>query len=345
MRWFHVIPMLLASLSATPLSASDELATTTVERVAMPLEYQVDGVVEARRKATVSAEISGKVEAVNFDIDDRVEQGAVLLRIGDREYRAGVQRARAALAEAEANLQEAKLKYDRSANLLQQKLIAQSAYDAVSAGYKAAQARLESARASLEQAEQQLERTVIRAPYSGVVVERHIEPGESIMPGQPFLTGYAPGVLRVSANVPQSRIASLRSRREVRVVLRDGRSFDVERVIIHPFANPQNHSFPVRLDLAGPVEDLYPGMLVKVNLSIGDTARLLLPRTALVSRAEINAVYVRADDGRLSLRQVRPGKRFDDRVEILAGLSAGEAVALDPVRAGIELKRQARPAQ
>lgn len=344
MRWNPVLLLLGYTLAITPIAANAELATAIAERVSMPLEYQVDGVVEARRQATISAEVSGKVEEVNFDIDDRVEKGEVVLRISDREYRARVKQARAALAEADANLQEAKLKYDRSASLLQKNLIAKSAIDEASASYKAAQARLASARANLEQAEEQLERTVVRAPYSGVVVDRHVEPGESILPGQPFLTGYEPGILRVSANVPQSRIASLRDRREVRVVLEDSRSFAVERVIIHPFANPKNHSFPVRLDLAPATDGLFPGMLVKVNLSIGDTTRLLLPQQALVSRAEINAVYVLDANGRLSLRQVRPGKRFDERIEILAGLSDGEVVALDPVRAGIELKRQGRQA-
>jgi hypothetical protein len=66
----------------------------------------------------------------------------------------------------------------------------------------------------------------------------------------------------------------------------------------------------------------------------------LVPSQALVSRAEIDALYVVDKEGRLALRQVRRGSRFDDQIEILAGLDAGENIALDPVRAGIELKRQ-----
>jgi hypothetical protein len=81
-------------------------------------------------------------------------------------------------------------------------------------------------------------------------------------------------------------------------------------------------------------------MLVKVVVDIGDTTRLLVPTQALVSRAEIDALYVADKDGRLALRQVRRGSRYGDQIEILAGLDAGENIALDPVRAGIELKRQ-----
>ena len=243
--------------------------------------------------------------------------------------------------EARAGLQDAELEFKRNQDLRQQKLISQAVFDRARANLKAAQARQDSAAANLARAEEQLGYTEVRAPYSGVVVERHVEPGEAVNPGQPIMSGYAVGQLRVTAHVPQSMIGSLREHRRARVVLlEDGSSIEVERITIHPFADPRNHSFPVRLDLPGIEQPLYPGMLVKVAVTVGSTERLLLPRQALVSRAEVNAVYVIGADGQLSLRQVRPGNLFDDRIEILAGLDVDEIVALDPVRAGIEHKRQ-----
>ena len=173
------------------------------------------------------------------------------------------------------------------------------------------------------------------------LVERHVEPGETVNPGQPIISGYAGGQLRVIAQVPQSMIGNLRERRSARVVvLEDGASIEVGRITIYPFADPKNHAFPVRLDLPPMDNGLHPGMLVKVAVAIGDTERLLLPQEALVSRAEVNAVYVIDDAGKLSFRQVRPGNRYGEQVEILAGLDENETVALDPVRAGIEHKRQ-----
>lgn len=322
-------------------AAAEALKTVVSERTEMPLIYQVDGVVEARQQATMSAEVAGKIEMVNFDVDDYVEQGQVILRIRDREYRASQRQASAALDEAKASLQDAQREFKRSSDLRNKKLISQADFDRADANLQAAEARKLSAEASLARAEEQLGYTVVRAPYSGVVVERHVEPGESVNPGQPIVTGYALGQLRVSANVPQSLISGLRQNRFARVVLlEDGRSIDAEKITIHPFADPQSHSFPIRLDLPEIKQGLYPGMLVKVELAIGTAERLLLPQDALVSRSEVNAVYVIDADGKLSLRQVRPGNRFGDRIEILAGLDANETVALDPVRAGIEHKRQ-----
>jgi len=321
--------------------AADPLDTAITKMLQMPLEYKIDGVIEARQQATLSAEVAGKIEAVNFDVDDFVKQGEVVLRIRDREYVAQQKQASAAVDEAKANLQDMQLAFKRNEGLRKQKLISQAVFDKSSANLQAAQARMASADANLAQADELLSHTVLRAPYSGVVVERHVEPGESVSPGHPIMTGYALGQLRVSANVPQSIIDGLRSHRLARVIiLEDNQSIEVSEITIHPFANPKNHSFPVRLELPKMERRLYPGMLVKVAITIGSTQRLVLPQRALVSRAEVNAVYLLDDDGKISFRQVRPGNRYGEQIEILAGLGEGETIALDPVSAGILHKRQ-----
>jgi RND family efflux transporter MFP subunit len=321
--------------------AATPLDTVTSKLLQMPLEYKIDGVIEARRQATLSAEVAGKIEAVNFDVDDFVKQGEIVLQIRDLDYVARQKKARAAVDEAKANLQDMRLEFKRNEGLRKQKLISLAVFDKSKANLQAAQARMASADANLTQADELLSHTVLRAPYSGVVVERHVEPGESVNPGQPIMTGYALGQLRVNANVPQSIISGLRRHRLARVILlEDEHSIEVSKITIHPFANPQNHSFPVRLQLPEMERRLYPGMLVKVAITIGSTERLVLPQQALVSRAEVNAVYVLDDDGKISFRQVRPGNRYGEQIEILAGLGEGETIALDPVSAGILHKRQ-----
>ncbi len=341
MRPIYLYLIVFAAIVPLHAGAGEPLRSFVSERVSVPLEFVVDGVVEARVQATLSAEVSGKIEAVYFDVDDIVEKGVVVLKIRDREYRAQRQKAGAALDEAKAGLVDVELEYKRNQDLRKQKLISQALFDKAAAALKTARARTAAAEATLVQAEEQLGFTTVRAPYSGVVVERHVEPGETTRPGQPIMSGYALGQLRVSARIPQSMIGGLRAHNSARImVIEDGSSIDVEKITIHPFADPQNHAFPVRLDLPGINKDLYPGMLVKVAISAGLTERLLLPRQALVSRTEVNAVYVIRADGSLSFRQVRPGNRYGERIEILAGLDANETVALNPVRAGIEFKRQ-----
>lgn len=334
---FALLLMPLLTYAETPLT----LAGVQAEAVVAPLEYRLDGVVEASKQATLSAEVAGRIEAVYFDVDDTVKKGEIILKIRDNEYRAQLKRAQATLAEAMANLQDTKQEFTRNRDLRQQKLISQAAFDKAKANYNASQARLQSAEANVSEAEEQFDHTIVRAPFSGVVVERHAESGELISPGQKIMTGYDRSKLRVIANVPQSIIAGVRKHQQVRIVLlEDNATIPVNRITIHPFANAQNHSFTVRLSIPATTDTLFPGMLVKVVFTLGETSRLLIPRESLVYRSEVSAVYVIDETGKVSFRQVRPGNPVGERIEILAGLEANETVALDPVRAGIQLKNQ-----
>ncbi|MCP3688844.1 MAG: HlyD family efflux transporter periplasmic adaptor subunit, partial [Gammaproteobacteria bacterium] len=174
---------------------------------------------------------------------------------------------------------------------------------------------------------------------------RHIELGESTSVGQPIMSGYAMGEFRSIVNVPQSIIGAVRKHQKVRVILLENQqTIDTRKLTIFPYADPQNHSFPVRVDLAETDQAVFPGMLVKVSFMIDQVQRLMVPRSALVQRSEVSGVYV-VSDSRVSLRQVRTGFGTDQQIEIVAGLDAGETIALDPVAAGIELKSQWKSTQ
>jgi multidrug efflux pump subunit AcrA (membrane-fusion protein) len=121
----------------------------------------------------------------------------------------------------------------------------------------------------------------------------------------------------------------------------NGQRIEASRLTVFPQASPTSGTFRARLDLPENATDLYPGMTVKAGFVVGETRRLLVPRGAMVERGEVTALYVLDDAGRAVLRQVRPGREFEGRVEILAGLSAGERVALDPFAAANRLAARA----
>jgi hypothetical protein len=120
------------------------------------------------------------------------------------------------------------------------------------------------------------------------------------------------------------------------------RRVESSAVTLFPAAQPETNTFRARIELPKDVEGLAPGMFVKVGLVTGEAERLLVPRSAIVERSEMRGVYVVAPDGRVTLRQVRLGHARGERVEILAGLVAGERVALDPVAAGLLARQPAR---
>ncbi|HSC12802.1 MAG TPA: efflux RND transporter periplasmic adaptor subunit [Rhodanobacteraceae bacterium] len=314
-----------------------DLATSVVAPERVPLELLWDGVVEAVNQATLSAQTSGRVVELPYDVDDYVPAGAVVVRFTDVEQQSGRKRAEALVASAEAASKSAEADYARLSEIYARKLIAKADLDKATERRDASRAALDSARAAVREAGQAVDYTVIRAPYSGIVTQRHVQVGESVRPGQPLISGISLGQLRVNVNVPQSDIEAIRQHRQAAVILdaATDKRVAAKAVVLFPYADPQTHSFKVRLELPEQETGLNPGMTVKTAFVIGDAERLLVPVAALVQRSEVSGLYVVGPNNAVTLLQVRLGHRFGDRIEVLSGLVAGARIANDPVAASL----------
>ena len=329
---------LLALLSAASSIAAVPLETITAKLEDGARERVWDGRVEAVNQATVSAQTSGRIAELPFDVNDYVEAGDVLMRFTDTEQKAALARAEAALQEANARLAEANQEFERFSKMIENNSVSQARFDQSRANRDAARARLNSARSSVETAQEQLEYTVIRAPYAGIVSERHVELGELVSPGQPVMSGLSLQSLRVNVDVPQSMFHAVRTIGKA-VAYVDGERIPAESMTFFPVADPAANTFRVRVNLPDGAATLYPGIFIKVGFVVGETQRLLVPQESVVRRSELSGLYV-VDGENVILRQVRLGREFGDSVEVIAGLGEGEAVATDPVAAGIYVKER-----
>ena len=324
----------LAVGEAPPVAAAAPapLATYTVGGDGAQGERLFDGLVEAVRSATLVAQTAGRVAEVLRDADDPVKSGEVILRLAGIEQRARLAQAEQALAEAGARATDARAEYTRMASVYEQKLVAKSAFDRAVADRDAAEARLSAARAGVSAAREEAGYTELRAPYAGVVTRRFVEPGEAVQPGQPLAEVVAPEALRVSIEVPQSVAEALR--KGPRATVHAGtQRITGERVTVFPAATSGSNTVRVRVDLPRQTAGLYPGMFAKVGFGLAGPAGLSVPAASIVRRSEMSAVYVVDTANQPRLRQVRLGRQQGSDYEVLAGLSAGERVALDPVRA------------
>lgn len=302
----------------------------TVERSALTESVRIDGTVEAVTGSKVSAQTSGTVVELPFEVNDRVTEGDLIARLDATEQRSRLHQAESGLAEAEAGLQDARQRFDRIESLLERNVASRSDFDQARNALSAARAQVTRAQGELDEAREQYSYTRIEAPYSGVVTERHVEIGESVNPGQPLLAGYALDDLRVVAPIPQHHAARVRDEGRVTVSLDDGEVLDTGELTLFPFADPGTHTFRLRIELVDPPGMLFPGMLVRVAVPAGERDALWIPEESLMRRGELRAVYVRGDADRPRLRQVRTGMHHDGRIEILSGLSEGEEVATRP---------------
>jgi RND family efflux transporter MFP subunit len=338
---FLTLSVLLAS--CLPAWAALPFATAKVGYQNIDKSYSTEATVEAVRQSTVSAQVSGRITAVNFDVGDTVKAGQVIVRIDPSELSQAVAGGRAQVAQAEAQLANAKANYERQVQLFQQKFISQAALDRATAEYHAAQAAAQAAKAGVGQTATVRSYTTLTAPFSGVVMARHVEVGEMATPGKPLMTGFDPTDLRVVANIPQYKLAEVQKSPKASVEIPSlNKWIEARGVTVLPSADTATHTVKVRIDLPENLSGVIPGIYARAYFSTGEARKLVIPYSAVQRRSEVTGVYVVDAKNRVSLRQLRLGEpTAKGEVEVLAGLNPGETIALDPVKAGIYAKSEA----
>jgi RND family efflux transporter MFP subunit len=306
--------------------AAQSLPTVVVEPHAVDLTLPVEATVEAVVQSTLTSQVSGRVMEMRVDAGQSVRKGELLMRIDARE-------ASEVAAGASAQYINAKANYERMQNLQKQNFISLAALDKAKADFEAAQAVRGQAGVSLGYAS-------VTAPISGIVAQRLIEQGETATPGRSLLTIYDPNGLRVTASIPQYQLPQMRNVKQARIEFPElGQWIEAKAVSLLPTADVATHVSQVRVALPANLKDVIPGMFARVHFVVGRAQRLTVPVAAVVRRGEVAAVYVQNEQGAMSLRQLRLGEMSaGGEIEVLAGLTSGERVVLDPIKAGIALK-------
>ena len=331
----------LALLSGTSVQAQGvQVPTVQIAARSVSTGYEIDGVIEPVKQSVISAQASGRVVKLLVKMGDQVKAGQLLATIDDRETTVGVQRSQAQLTQSEAELRNAQMNFERTRDLRAQGFVSQAALDTAQTQYKAAQAGHDQANAGARASALSQGYTRVTAPYDGWVLQTHVDAGDLAVPGKPIVTVYAPLPLRAVVQVPASLAESTRAAKEVQVQLSDANGDSkwvapVKRSAM-PAADPVSQTVVWRLDLsAQAAQNLLPGQQVRVRFVGGQAQRTVIPAAAVLRRGELTAVYVGTERG-FVLRAVRLGADHGaDGVEVVAGLAAGERVALDPVKAGL----------
>lgn len=322
--------MLMAALAACgrdepgeipPAGEIPEIAvvrpTATGSTVSLP------ATVRAVERAELATRISGTVLRVPADVGSAVGRGDVVLVLDDADVAARIR-------QAEAQLERARGALARIEPLNEDGAATDQELDDARAAFQVADANLAEAHA-------QRAYTVLRAPFKGVVTTRSIDPGDLALPGRPVLTMVGTGGLEVTADLPASR--------EGRIAIGDTLMLVspetgvripalVERVA--PALESATRRFRIEASLPADAAEhgLVSGAYVRLEVDDAERRTLWVPEATIVRRGQMTGVFtVESDTARL--RWIRPGARDEDAVEVLAGLSADDAVVLDPP-AGLE---------
>lgn len=328
MNFVPLAPLLLLLLAAGQVQGQPTgVATRTVAPRGVALVMPFDGVVEARRQVTVAAQVPGRLLEVHADAGQRVGQGQLLARIDARE-------SAEAHAAARANAQAAKAALERTRRLVAQNYMSPAGLDQAQATYAAAAAQVEATQVYQGHA-------AVRSPLAGLVAVRHAEAGELAAPGRALFTIYQPAGMRLVVEVPQARLAEVRASKTAVLEFPElGQRLESSAITVLPAMDGETHTATVRVDLPAGADLVWPGMAGRVRFESRQNLRLTVPKGALVRRGELAGVYVSAPGGGFRLRQLRLGEALaDGEVEVLAGLLAGETIALDAVAAALSARR------
>jgi RND family efflux transporter MFP subunit len=336
------IAVALAALTGLALAQSPSVPTAVVGSATGAPAFEIDGTVQAIQQSTLAAQVSGNVTVLLVKAGERVRAGQPIARIDDRDLQAALARGEAGVAQAEAELRNARVAAERTRELRAHNFVSQAALDTAETQLKAAEAGARQAEAARSQSALARSFAGVVAPFDALVLATHVEAGDLASPGRPLATLYVPGRMRATVQLPASRSAAARAATRIEVQLPDGRWVEPASRSELPGADAVSQTVEWRLDLPPQVgATLVPGVAVRVRFTGAEAgpaaagpARLTVPATAVLRRGELSAVYV-VQGAQFVLKPVRLGGRLGDAVEVLAGLKAGERIALDPVRAGL----------
>ena len=314
-------PGVLAQGGAPP--ANVRVAVAEVREMA-PVSL-VPGTVVSRNDALLAAEESGRLERV-AEVGTVVVEGDVLAKIEDTALRLRRDELQADIQRADARLTFLRAEERRFERLAESNLAAANQLDQTRSDRAVAEGDLAVARARLAQVVDRLDRTEIRAPFDGVVVERLMRPGERAADGDDVVRIVDPNFLEVIARAPLEHFDYVSAGDALDVQTGDRHELATVRTKV-AVGDENTHQFELRLDIDG---DLFPvGKTVRVAVPISETREVLsVPRDALVLRPGSVTVYIVNADGQAEAVPVTAGIGSGDRVEVVGAVAPGDQVVI-----------------
>jgi RND family efflux transporter MFP subunit len=332
------------SVSAAPETVTN-IPLISAQKANIPDVVEAVGTLRAAQTTQLAAQMMGNIVELRVGEGDHVQRGQVLAVIDDAQPRAALDRATAVdlaaqqeVTASDSDFSLAEATFKRYQTLYDRKSISPQEFDEIKARYQAAQARREmakagqaQAKAALQQARTALSYTHIVAPFDGLVTEKKADLGMFASPGTPIFTVEDLRRYRLEATVNESDLQYVRQGQPVPVLIDalGDRELDGKVVGIVPAADPASRSFLVKVELPSDPA-LRSGLFGRAQFAHGERTALLIPRTAIVERGQLQGIYV-LDQSRIAeLRYITLGKPSAQQVEVLAGLQAGEMLIADP---------------
>jgi RND family efflux transporter MFP subunit len=302
-----------------------------IESRHLPLVVESVGRLVANREVTLSAEVRGVVESYNADIGDRVENGQILVRVDQTDYRLALKEAEANLEVNQARLDAMEKSFERSRNLLTRNVISQNAFEKSEADFKSSRASVDHGKVLVDIAKERLNKTWISAPFSGLIASRMVEKGQTVGVGQPVMTLADLNPMRVRVYLTERDYVHLDWEDPVSVTIEaspesvfKGR---IDRIGIK--ADERTNTFDVEILVENSDLFLKAGMTAKVQLTtavIHDA--IMIPQSAVLYRKDRKEVFVVGTNQKARVREIETGRSEGALIQIMKGLIPGDRLVV-----------------
>ncbi len=322
-------PMLAEIPDNPKLQASQR--TAKVRQVEFPRSLSFPGFVEAKDPVILGARVMANIQELKVQESDGVKKGQILILLDNKDIEAKMAQARAAEVAAKAQEWQAKKAFERAEKLKAKKAMTEAKWEAAKAGVDAAEAMVRKAEAALSELKTMQGWFKITAPIDGRVLQRFKDPGELALPGQPILSIYDPGRLKIRIGIPENLRTKVQIGQLYPISVDGGTQVQGRLSRVLPLADARTGTITVELDILQPGA-LQPGLLAQMAVSLGKRKALTVPASAILKVGQVEHVHL-VVRGRIENQVVRTGKTHhipgqEDQVEILSGLEQGEEVVL-----------------
>lgn len=333
-----------ASAAEKATAAAEALSVTTAEVVekSVPNTVTVTGTLLPNRESEVAADASGRVVMTTIERGEFVSAGSVLARLDSRSASISRSAAMAEVAAQRAQTDNAKLECERAEKLFAVKAITQAELDRVHTGCQTSASTSLAALARQQLAEKNIGDSLIRAPFSGMIVDRAVDVGEYVSPGRRIATVVEINPLRLELTVPESAASTVTagSHVEFRVRAFEKQTFAGDVKYVGPVLRRATHDLIVEAVVDNAGGKLRPGMFAEAELAVAQRTLPVAPRSAFIGQPPSARAFV-VKGGVAEERVVLLGAEDASNMTVLDGLHAGERVVVNPsdeLRDGARIK-------
>lgn len=311
-----------ASLDAVHVEVGTALATDLSATVG------VSGKIEAGSSANISTRMMGTVTSVKVKPGDSVKKGDLLLTISSTDLIAKKAQVEAAIAQAKSGFENAEKDYERFQSLYEKGSASKKELENITTHYQIAKSGLEAAREMEKEVNAQFSYTNLRAPFSGIIANIFVKPGDMASPGYPLAAVEGTDIYEAAVMVPESQIANIVLGAKAEVTVKSSNQTIQATVSeVSPSSKNTGGQFLAKLML-DTHEGILPGMFVNAEISIADQpthkSSPLVVKASLIRNGQLSGVYAISANNTAILRWVRTGNTHGERIEILSGINAGE---------------------